>query len=138
MPTAINVNLQDAFITEYFANGCRKRAAARTLEIQWSTVKAWFKNDTEFVERVNEFRDMWLEELRAAAFQRAMAKSDMLMMFMLKSLNPEEYDDNIRRDKWRIENGATSLDAESPIQVVMLREPEPWKKPEGDSEPQTH
>ena len=51
---------------------------------------------------------------------------EALMIFLLKSLEPETYDDEIRRAKWLADTGTQNPDA-APVQVIMLRD----KAPEG-------
>lgn len=141
-PKKANSVAQDMFIQEYFSNGGRKKAAADKLEIGWSTVKNWFQNDEDFRNRVDEFRDVWRDNLRAVAFKRASEKSDNLLMFLLKSLEPETYDDNLRAIKWRQQQGMGGADGLTPLRVTLVTEPEPWaekdKEPLGDSEPTKH
>lgn len=112
---------QDLFITEYFANGGRKKAAAEKCEIGWTTVKEWFQRDKAFVERVDEFHDTWKDNLRAVALKRASERSDVLLMFMLKSIDPSTYDDNLRKAIYLSKLGIQDPDAQKPIQITFSR-----------------
>lgn len=129
-----NLAAQDAFIAEYFANGGRKKSAGDKLGIGWTTIKTWFANDEKFRERLEEFREMWRDQLRAMAYRRAMEKSDVLLMFLLKSLEPETYDDATRRDKYLADHNLQS-EAFVPVRAVLVRdeEPEAVKKAKGGS-----
>lgn len=123
-PKGPNVNAQDAFIAEYFANGGRKQAAAKTCGIGWTTVKKWFQHDEAFRERVEDFRDMWRDQLRAVAFKRATEKSDTLLIFLLKSLAPEEYDDQVRNAKYLAQHGIQT-DQFIPVRAVLVADTPP-------------
>lgn len=124
-PKQSNVNAQDAFIAEYFVNGGRKKAAADKLGIGWTTVKRWFQTDEAFRERVEDFRDMWRDQLRAVAFKRATEKSDVLLMFLLKSLEPDTYDDAIRRERYLAAHGIQQNDNAIPIRAILVRDDPP-------------
>ncbi|TXH14441.1 MAG: hypothetical protein E6R03_09260 [Hyphomicrobiaceae bacterium] len=138
-PKQRNTLAQDEFIAEYFANGGRKKAAADKLGIGWTTVKTWFQKDEEFKAKVAEFQDMWAENLRAVAIQRATAKSDVLLMFLLKSLLPETYDDAMRIKKWELERGLGSNADNVPIRAILVRDASPWEaKPEQKEEDAEH
>lgn len=112
---------QDRFIAEYFTNGGRKKAAAEKCEIGWTTVKEWFAKDAAFKSRVDEFHDTWKDNLRAVALRRASEKSDVLLMFMLKSIDPATYDDNLRKAIYLNSLGLTDPDAQKPIQITFSR-----------------
>lgn len=112
---------QDLFIAEYFANGGRKKAAAEKCDIGWTTIKRWFAEDPEFVERVNEFHDTWKENLRAVALRRASEKSDVLLIFMLKSIDPATYDDNLRKAIFLHRMGIHDPDAQPPTRILLVR-----------------
>lgn len=120
-----NKERQDAFITEFIANGLRKKAAADATGNGWSTVKEWFQFDEDFNQRVQDAKAEWLDNLRAAALKRAIQKSDTLMIFLMKSLDPECYDDNVRRAKWLAENNIQDPDAQGPVNVYLMRDAEP-------------
>jgi hypothetical protein len=137
-PKKSNRIAQDKFIAEYFANGGRKKAAADKCEIGWTTVKEWFKEDEEFRERVEEFRDVWCDNLRAVALKRASEKSDTLLIFMLKSLQPETYHDELRIRKWEHDRGLTGGLDNLPVRAVLVREAPPWEKKEEEQSDTEH
>jgi hypothetical protein len=132
-PKKPNQVAQDAFIAEYFANGGRKKAACEKLGIGWTTCKDWFVEDPAFVKRVEEFRDFWRENLRAQAIKRGMEKSDVLLMFMLKSLDPETYDDTTRHAKWMIDHDIDIDDGARIPNIIFVSEEAP---PQVASEPE--
>jgi hypothetical protein len=112
---------QEEFVTEYFANGGRKRQAGEKLGIGWTTVKTWFATDPVFKEMVEDFKESWRDNLRAVALKRATEKSDTALIFMLKALDPEMYDDNIRKLRWLADRGMKDPDAIPTISAVLIR-----------------
>lgn len=120
MAKTFNRVKQDEFIAEYFANGGRKNAAAKKVGVDYSTTKRWIENDPTFKARLDEFKDMWEDNLRAAALKRATEKSDTLLIFLLKSLNPAQYDDELRKQKWLAEHNLHQAQ-QVPTQVVLVR-----------------
>lgn len=120
-----NIIAQDKFIAEYYLNGGRKKAAAESSGCGWSTVKSWFADDEEFKKRVEEYREVWREDLRATARQRAVEKSDVLLMFLMKADQPEVYDDNVRKAIYLAKIGVPDPDTQKPVQIIMQREPMP-------------
>jgi hypothetical protein len=136
-PKKPNQPAQEQFIAEYFANGGRKKAAADKLGIGWTTVKTWFQKDEAFRERVEEFRDMWRDQLRAVAFKRASEKSDTLLIFLLKSLEPETYDDQVRNAKYLAANNI-NVNNTVPIHAILVRDEPPLQVVNGAAEEGEH
>ncbi len=124
-----NIALEDQFIDVYWTEcqGLTTKAAEK-LGLSEETCYGWFKNP-EFKKRVEERRVKWSELLRAAAFQRAMKKSDRLLMWLSETIDPETYDKEYRRQKWLKENNL--LDPENAvvaIRPVLVRGEEPGKE----------
>jgi hypothetical protein len=115
---------EDAFIEAYWENGGRTDVTAKKLGIPVQTVYSWFKRP-DFREKVQERQAVWAEALRARALQRALDKSDTLLIFLLKSIAPETYDDNFRRTKWLTERGYSDPDAPVPVRAILIRGDEP-------------
>ena len=84
--------------------------------ISYSTAKRWFRSDVSFQNLYNAYRQEWLSELEIEYRKRALAKSDILLIFMLKSLAPERYDDQIRKARFmereQIDNASTEVRVE--------------------------
>ena len=71
---------------------------------------------------MKEAREQWHEGLRAVAMKRAAEKSDVLLIFLLKSLKPDLYDDELRKTKYLIEQGGGGFLAPT---IVFTVEPPP-------------
>jgi hypothetical protein len=74
--------------------------AAKTVGITPKILHRWLEEDPAFAmsyqEIVEELEKLRLNDLEAAAFQRALARSDQLMKFLLASLDPR-YRDRIEQ-----------------------------------------
>jgi hypothetical protein len=74
--------------------------AAKTVGITPKILHRWLEEDPAFAmsyqEIVEELEKLRLNDLEAAAFQRALARSDQLMKFLLTSLDPR-YRDRIEQ-----------------------------------------
>lgn len=104
MARTINTEKQDEFIVKYFeCNGIKSRAAKK-VGIDPTTVTRWFK-DEEFLERLESMREEFHGVLYTQLYARACKKSDTAAIFLLKSMNPEMYDDAIRKLKYMKEEG---------------------------------
>lgn len=88
---------QQQFIAAYVENGGDKKAAAEQASIALRSVQRWFSEDLEFNEKLkkvfSEVEPLLLQE----AVRRALEGSDNLLKFLLKSMRPEVYDDNYRK-----------------------------------------
>ena len=76
-----------------------------------------------FRERLAEVESEWFDSIRAALMKRAIEKSDQAAFFFLKSKDPEQYDDNIRKAKWLADRGLVETQL-MPVQVELVRGPE--------------
>jgi len=115
---------QLAFIQEYVNNGGFLIQAALKVGIDPNTARVrWFK-DPEFLEELRHHMEQWHEELRAAAMERARKKSDILLIFLLKSIRPDLYDDEVRRQVWLDRNGIQDS-SKQPLRAVLVREEPP-------------
>jgi len=113
-------DLQDDYIHEYVTNGGITQAALRAIGIKMSELKKW-QQDPKFTERLAEATEAWHEDLRRAAFIRAQAKSDVLLIFMLKSLKPDIYDDDVRKANWMAKQGLLGND-NLPVRATLVRD----------------
>lgn len=124
MPRKTPVLLQDQYIAEHILNGGVKIRAARKLQIPWSTLMGWFKDDEDFRARVEQAESEWYDDIRSCLMDRAKEKSDQAAFFFLKARFPETYDDEVRRAKYMAENNIASPDA-APVQVILVRDEPP-------------
>jgi len=58
------------------------------------TIYNYINSDPEFKTRVDDAKETAIEHLEGIALERARGGSDVLLMFLLKSLRPERYRDN--------------------------------------------
>lgn len=79
-----------AFLKAYEKTG-GKSLAAKAVGISRGIVWEWEKADEEFREAVLAVEEADTEELEGIAAERARAKSDLLMMFLLNGRKPEKY-----------------------------------------------
>lgn len=111
---------QDDFIHEYVTNGGITQVALRALGIKSSELRKW-QQDPKFTDRLAEATERWHEDLRKAAFIRAQQKSDVLLIFMLKSLKPDIYDDDVRKANWMAKQGLLGND-NLPVRATLVRD----------------
>lgn len=111
---------QNEFIRSYVTSGGLTQTALRKANITLDTLKQW-RMDSEFVERYNDAMEQWHEDLRKAAFIRAQQKSDVLLIFMLKALKPDLYDDDIRKANWMAKQGLLG-DQNLPVRATLIRD----------------
>jgi hypothetical protein len=123
MSRSTNKVKQEKFAEAYIeAQGIVKQAAKKA-DVPYSTARLWLKTKP-FQQYLEKLRTDRLEALEAVAVKRAIEKSDMLLIFMLKSLAPEKYDDAIRQRRYVDEHGPSSEDA-VPTKIVLVQGPIP-------------
>ena len=92
-PAALNeVHKKEAFLRAYRKLG-GKYTAAESIGVAPSTIWRWEKDDEKFRNDILDVEELDTEELEAKARERAVEKSDLLTMFLLKKRKPE-YRDN--------------------------------------------
>ncbi|HHM13191.1 MAG TPA: hypothetical protein ENJ16_06525 [Planctomycetaceae bacterium] len=72
--------------------------AAKVAGKSRAAVYARRAKDEEFKQRWDEAIESSVDELEDVARERAMAGSDLLLIFMLKAHRPEKYRENLARD----------------------------------------
>lgn len=76
--------------------------AAKMVGITPKILDRWLQEDPAFAasykEIVEEVEKLRLNDLEAAAFQRAIARSDQLMKFLLSALDPNKYRERVEQD----------------------------------------
>ena len=111
---------QADFIQAYVSNGGLTHSALATASATRLLYQQWLK-EPAFNDALEEATTKWFEELRKSAFLRAQAKSDVLLIFLLKALKPEVYDDDIRKAQWLAKNGL--LGSENlPVRATLVRD----------------
>lgn len=111
---------QAAFIEEYVANGGMTDQALDSVEATRGDYMHW-RDNPEFNAALDAAVDRWYEELRRSAFIRAQQKSDVLLIFLLKALKPELYDDDIRKAKWLANQGLLG-NQNVPVRATLVRD----------------
>lgn len=92
----ITPELKKKFIKHFKENGLI-RIAAELIGVDQPKIYEWMDEDPEFKEKVNIARDQMLPMLEEAMFARALSgKSDLMLIFLAKSLKPEKYDEKAR------------------------------------------
>jgi hypothetical protein len=110
---------QQKFIDAYTTNGGITKSALRSSGVSRSSLERWKTEDQEFKKALKIAEEHWVEELRKAAFMRAQAKSDVLLMFLLKAMKPEEFDDDVRKQQFV---GLNSNPDSIPVRATLVRD----------------
>jgi hypothetical protein len=111
---------QSNFIRAYIRAGGLTMTALVSTGTDRVTLKTW-QQQPAFQAALAEAQEHWFEELRKAALLRAQARSDVLLIFMLKALCPEVYDDNVRKARWMAQNGLVDGD-NLPVRAALVRD----------------
>lgn len=103
--TKNQASAQQAFLITYrltasVTEGCRAAHISR------QTAYVWRREDPEFAALWEEAQEIAVDDLEAAARQRALDGSDTLMIFLLKANRPDKY-----REVHRFEHSSTDDEA---------------------------
>jgi len=90
---------QRAFIRSYGSSGGITKVALKESGVSRSELEQW-KTELPFQKAYKEAQEDWVEELRKAAMLRATSKSDVLLMFLLKAMKPEVFDEDVRKQQY--------------------------------------
>lgn len=110
---------QRAFIDAYASNGGITKNALKTSGVPREELDEWKLKDEEFKKSLKIAEQHWVEELRKSAFIRAQSKSDVLLMFLLKAMKPEEFDDDVRKQQYV---GLNSNPNNIPVRATLVRD----------------
>lgn len=86
-------NKKSLFLSEFPKHGTILKTA-EAVNVHRSTINRWKNDDPQFRQAFLELDNEVTETLEEAAMQRALAGSDTLTIFLLKSRRPEVYRDN--------------------------------------------
>ena len=111
---------KEAFLKAYTTNGGITRGALKTAGVSRDTLLRWQTDDPDFKKDFEEIQNHWVEDLRRTAFLRAQAKSDVLLMFLLKALQPQVFDDDVRKQQY-VGLLNSSKDA-IPVRATLVRD----------------
>lgn len=108
---------QNRFLLAYLETCGNRTEAAKIAGVPLPTMYRWFR-EPEFCERLTKTFQRFEQPLLEEAIKRALAKSDLLLMFLLKSINPERYDEGVRKQKL-----ANRMDdQDKPLSEAQLRD----------------
>ena len=128
IPERRNQSAQANYIKAHLECGGVRSRAAEKAGVPIQTVYRWFQRDKKFLEKIQQAEKQLFEMLIATGIQRALNKSDTLLMFFLKSHEPERFDDNIRKAKWLAEHNLTDPDNQPAnienVTIQILKKPE--------------
>lgn len=110
---------QRAFIDAYASNGGITKSALRSSNVSRETLEEWRLKDEVFKKAMKIAEEHWVEELRKSAFLRAQSKSDVLLMFLLKAMKPEEFDDDVRKQQYV---GISANPNNIPVRATLVRD----------------
>lgn len=111
------------FIEAYIEAGGRRYAAGKKLGLDSNAVGRYFK-DPRFLDMLAKATEHWHEDLRSVAIERAKTKSDILLIFLLKSLRPDLYDDEVRKQVYMDKHGLVDQ-TQAPMRAILVREEVP-------------
>lgn len=110
---------QNSFLKHYISSGGITKEALKSSGANREELDQWMA-DEKFRKAHKEAQSDWVEELRKAAMLRATAKSDVLLMFLLKSLQPDVFDDDVRKQQF-VGLAGQNKDA-IPVRATLVRE----------------
>ena len=110
---------QQKFLEAYQANMGITKTALLSIGVTEETYSEWEKNET-FLKALGSIRRTWVEQLRKAAYLRAQGKSDILLMFLLKALDPDTFDEDVRKQIHIAKHGPN--ESNTPIRATLVRD----------------
>ncbi len=109
---------QKSFIRYYVSSGGITKIALRECFSTRKDLEEW-KTQHTFKKALQDAQEDWVEELRKAAMLRATAKSDILLMFLLKAMRPDVFDEDVRKQQY---TGLTSSKDNIPVRATLVRD----------------
>lgn len=113
---------QDCFIEAYVAAMGNITAARKLVKVDHKTVWRWFHEDDNFGKRLNAKMLEWEMMLREKAFQMAMSGDRVMIIFLLKFVNP--FFDDVYRSKVLLGEMGQSIYERHPIPNPQFLPPE--------------
>lgn len=109
---------QALFIRHYTSSGGITKTALRQSNSTRKELAEWMTQEP-FKAAFKIAQDDWVEELRKAAMLRATAKSDVLLIFLLKALKPDVFDEDVRKQQYV---GLNSNKDAIPVRATLVRD----------------
>jgi len=109
---------QQKFIRTYISSGGITKAALKESSVTRSELDEW-KTQASFQKAYKDAQEDWVEELRKAAMLRATSKSDVLLMFLLKAMRPDVFDEDVRKQQY---TGLSASKDNIPVRATLVRD----------------
>lgn len=109
---------QQEFIRHYVSSGGITKVALKQASVTRAELEEW-KTQTAFQKAYKDAQEDWVEELRKAAMLRATSKSDVLLMFLLKAMRPDVFDEDVRKQQY---TGLSASKDNIPVRATLIRD----------------
>lgn len=109
---------QRTFIRSYISSGGITKIALKEASSTRRELEEW-KTQTAFQKSLKDAQEDWVEELRKAAMLRATSKSDVLLMFLLKAMRPDVFDEDVRKQQY---TGLSASKDNIPVRATLVRD----------------
>lgn len=109
---------QRTFIRSYISSGGITKIALKESSATRAELEEW-KTQTAFQKSLKDAQEDWVEELRKAAMLRATSKSDVLLMFLLKAMRPDIFDEDVRKQQY---TGLSASKDNIPVRATLVRD----------------
>lgn len=109
---------QAAFIRSYVSSGGITKVALKESGATRAQLDEW-KTQAAFQKAFKDAQEDWVEELRKAAMLRATSKSDVLLMFLLKAMRPDMFDEDVRKQQY---TGLSASKDNIPVRATLVRD----------------
>jgi hypothetical protein len=109
---------QKNFIRYYISSGGITKVALKQANATRDELNEW-KTQDSFQKAYKEAQEDWVEELRKAAMLRATSKSDVLLMFLLKAMRPDVFDEDVRKQQYV---GLSASKDNIPVRATLVRD----------------
>lgn len=111
-------NKQRTFIRSYISSGGITKVALKESSATRAELEEW-KTQPAFQKSLKDAQEDWVEELRKAAMLRATSKSDVLLMFLLKAMRPDIFDEDVRKQQY---TGLSASKDNIPVRATLVRD----------------
>lgn len=109
---------QQEFIRSYISSGGITKIALKESGVTRAQLDGW-KTESAFQKAYKDAQEDWVEELRKAAMLRATSKSDVLLMFLLKAMRPDMFDEDVRKQQY---TGLSASKDNIPVRATLVRD----------------
>lgn len=110
---------QTQFLEAFQSNMGITKTALLSVGVTEEEYAKWLEDET-FKKALQSIKQTWIEQLRKAAYLRAQGKSDVLLMFLLKALDPDTFDEDVRKENHRAQNAPNAQN--TPVRATLVRD----------------